>query len=214
MKLFKSYFVVSLLLSFTQVVTANPSAQQELIALLNNVNSFQAHFSQRIDDPNGALINQSKGEVRIKRPGKFYWKSRSPDPLIVVADGRFLWTYDIDLEQVTKQNQRDALRNSPAALLADNVEKIQNQYVIEYSKKHCESSNQLCFELKPKQQDANITSVYLAYKNGHLAQIVMNDPMGQRVRTRFSQVKVNQSISPSVFKFTPPRGVDVIENQG
>ena len=58
-------------------------------------------------------MSLTKGDMIIRRPGKFYWKSQSPDPILVVADGKHLWTYDIDLEQVTDENSKKRYKIHP-----------------------------------------------------------------------------------------------------
>jgi outer membrane lipoprotein carrier protein len=40
----------------------------------------------------------------------------------------------------------------------------------------------------------------------------LKDSLGQKTTIEFSKVKNNTSLDPSTFQFTPPKGVDIIED--
>lgn len=210
------HFLLKLTLPFLMVISfssfgKDADAQADLIQSLEKINTYKAHFNQRIRDTNGEKISQSKGDIMVKRPGKFYWKSQAPDPVLVVADGKHLWTYDIELEQVTKQDLKPVLTNSPAALLAGKVETLTNNYKISFAKKaSCQQSDR-CFELRPLHQEEHFSHVFIGFSKNDLVEIRMKNSLGQDIYTRFTQVKVNQSIDNKHFAFQPPRGVDVIQ---
>lgn len=188
------------------------SPEQVLIQSLEKIETFKAHFSQKIRDANGSVLSQTQGEMMVKRPGKFYWKSQKPDPVLVVADGNFLWTYDIELSQVTKQKMQEALGKSPAALLAGSINQITKDFTIAYAKKNqCAKSAEQCFLLSPKQKDAPFADILLGMAKGAVLEVRMHDPLGQDVHTSFTQAKVNQALNTKLFSFVPPKGVDVIQ---
>ena len=84
-------------------------AIDELTHLLQDTHTFSAEFQQHIKDKKGTMVSESSGNVKISRPGKFYWKIEKPDSVLVVADGKVLWHYDMELEQVTKKDLNKAL---------------------------------------------------------------------------------------------------------
>lgn len=185
------------------------TAAEQLMATLQHINTFKANFAQNIHSAEGDRLSNTKGQVVISRPGKFYWKGQKPDQILVVADGKFVWTYDVDLEQVTKQDLKQALMNSPATLLAGDASKLGETFEINYAKK-C-PANDTCYELKPKQKDSPFSTIIIRFTSDKLNEIRMRDPLGQNVRTVFSQVEVNQAINHKLFDFKPPKGVDVIQ---
>lgn len=189
--------------------STDPATQ--LVALLKKMESFQGHFTQNIKSSTGEKISNTNGEVVIRRPDQFYWKSQKPDPILVVADGKFLWTYDIDLAQATKQNLKKALKNSPAALLSGSTEMFKEDFFIEHAKDGaCKNAKDQCFKLKPKQKDSTFKNILIGFNQDKLVEIKMSDPLGQNVYTVFSDVKVNGTVNSSLFNFVPPKGVDVI----
>lgn len=206
--------LVFILLFFwvSQSFATQNKAMDELMALLKKMDNFQADFSQRIRSSTGEKISDTKGEVKIRRPNQFYWKSLRPDPVIVVADGQYLWTYDVDLAQATKQSLDKALKESPASLLAGSLDSFEKNFTVAQAQAGmCQKSNGACFLLKPKQKDSTFRNIYIGFDGDKLVEVRMSDPLGQDIYTSFSNVEINRNnINSALFKFIPPKNVDVI----
>ena len=178
----------------------------ELTQYLNNLKTFQASFTQSVFSPNNKEKQKSSGLIAVKSPDKFYLEYKEPYRLIYVADGKKLWSYDEDLEQVIVKPQGDLLINSPAMLLG-NPKDLTRSYKIE---KAGITEGWLWFELTPKSENNNFETVSLAFSEGELKAMEMNDNFGQVTRLKFSQIIKNPKLPKNRFKFTPPKGVDVI----
>jgi len=124
-----------------------------------------------------------------------------------VADGKKLWSYDEDLEQVVVKEQGDILINSPAMLLG-NTKNLNKSYRIEQAVMVVEGW--LWFELTPKQESSNFETVSLAFADNKLKAMEMRDNFGQTTRLEFSNIIKNPKLAKHTFKFVPPKGVDVI----
>ena len=80
---------------------APPDGVDAVYRYFSELKSFQAHFSQLVQDGKGETMQQSEGEVWIAKPGRFRWNYKTPFEQQIVATGTELWTYDPDLEQAT-----------------------------------------------------------------------------------------------------------------
>ena len=178
----------------------------ELTQYLNNLKTFQASFTQSVFSPNNKEKQKSSGLIAVKSPDKFYLEYKKPYRLVYVADGQKLWSYDEDLEQVIVKPQGDLLINSPAMLLG-NPKDLTQSYKIE---KAGITEGWLWFELTPKSENNNFETVSLAFSEGELKAMEMSDNFGQVTRLKFSQIVKNPKLPKNRFKFTPPKGVDVI----
>jgi len=188
-------------------------ATPDLVSVFKSIQTYSAHFNQKIHDANGQHVSKTQGDIIVQRPGKFYWKTAAPDKMLIVADGKFLWTYDIELDQVTQQKLKEALGNSPAALLAGSVPQLADHFFITYGKKNqCAQGCDKCFVLKPKQKEATFADIIIGLSSGKLVEVRMHDPLGQDVYTTFSNVKTNQKVNVKLFAFVPPKGVDIIQS--
>lgn len=197
-------------LSFNVLADNNPA--EALTQALQKIQTFEANFSQRIKDSHGEHIAKTRGKVIIARPNQFYWKSEKPDPVLVVADGKYLWNYDIELAQATKQPLNAAIKNSPATLLAGSVKDLTQDFNVSYAKpKQCKKESDQCFALKPKKNESHFAQIVIGFNKAALCEISMQDALGQDVYTQFSQVKVNGNVDKKLFAFHPPKGVDIIQ---
>jgi chaperone LolA len=200
MTLEKIFLICTFLLSSMQLHAS------ELTNYLNNLNSFQAGFSQTILTTNNNKKKQSKGIIVVKSPNKFYLQYNKPFKLLYVADGKKLWSYDEDLEQVVVKEQGNLLINSPAMLLG-NAKNLKKSYHI---KKTGVIDGWLWFELTPKQENSNFEKVSLAFEDGKIIAMGMIDNFGQITRLEFNNIIKNPKLTKSQFRFVPPKGVDVI----
>ena len=71
--------------------------------------------------------------------------------------------------------------------------------------------NQSAFILKPRDKDAVFESLRVSFNGSQMNAMQLKDSLGQKTDIFFSQIKLNGKISPTVFQFTPPKDVDVID---
>ena len=175
-------------------------ARDKLNNFYNNVDSMRASFTQVTMDSRFNNPQESTG------PGKFRWDYISPYDQSIIADGKKVWVYDKDLEQVTV-NQLDAvIGNTPALLLSGGHSLEKNFKIVEL-----ESINGLDWvELFPLASDTSFTSVRLAFGKTKLAVMELEDSFGQTTKIKFTNLENNPSIDQSTFLFVTPKGVDVI----
>lgn len=182
------------------------SFASELTNYLSNLHTFQAQFTQTVFSANNTEKQKSKGYIAVKSPDNFYLEYNEPYKLIYVADGRKLWSYDADLEQVVVKKQEGLLIDTPAMLLG-NPKDLTRSYKIEETGI---SDGWLWFELTPKKENSNFAKVSLAFKETKLIAMEMQDNFGQTTRLEFNNVVKNPVLASNQFTFTPPKGVDVI----
>ena len=204
--LLTSLGVAAPMVALTQTANAAPAdsltAAKRLNALLTNTKSMTANFSQTTK---GASSGSFKGTMSVQRPNNFRWETKSPSQQLIVANGSSMWIYDKDLEQATKQNVDSQVGNTPALLLSGDPSKIAQNFKITqpYATKNY-------YVLYPKSGDASFKNLSVSFSGGKPVMMVLNDTLGQTTSIKFSNIKLNPSISSSQFKFTPPKGVDII----
>lgn len=195
---------LSLLLS--QNALAVDSASEKLTIFLQSVVTFKAQFEQVVLGPQGDVIETAQGQFILERPGKFRWDYLNPYPQEIVADGERIWFYDIDLEQVTVQPQKEALTDTPATLLSGEMLPEEKYQVTDLASE----DGYAWVELIPKDADSNFQSVRFAFDEQGLRQMIMRDSFDQYTRLIFSDVSENMALDENTFVFVPPEGVDVV----
>ena len=188
-------------------VFASPSLDA-LNYFFKEINTFEARFGQIVLDDSLTEIDDGQGKVWIQRPGKFRWDYEPPEAQEIVGDGETVWIYDIELEQVTVRDQENTLGKSPAIVLAG-TGNLEDNYNIE------DIGTQGRFDwvnLIPKDEDSGFSEVRIGFEDNRLRLMELLDNLGQRTRISFVDLKENTPISPNVFDFVVPEGVDVIDD--
>lgn len=196
--------LASTLLLFSSL--SHASGQQQLENFLKDLITIKAAFVQTLNNGAGELIEKSEGIMAVQRPGMFHLQYQNPYEQLYVADGKNIWMYDRDLEQVTVKPQEDALGSTPALLLST-TEPLENNFDISELGEH---EGFFWLELNPKDADSNFDFVRLAMDGDILRAMEMVDGFGQTTRLYFDPMVRNPELEKDVFKFTPPPGVDVI----
>ncbi|GLX14635.1 outer-membrane lipoprotein carrier protein [Pseudomonas straminea] len=183
------------------------AAVKRLTELLNQAQTITARFSQLSLDGSGTQLQETAGELALKRPGLFRWHTDQPMEQLLVSDGKQVWLYDPDLEQVTIQSLDQRLTHTPALLLSGDVSQIRENFEITFK----EGGNVVDFILKPKAKDTLFDSLRLSFRNGVLNDMQLIDSIGQRTNILFMSVKMNQPLDDKQFSFEIPEGADVIQ---
>ena len=196
-------------LSFTCVtaVADDEVAVQRLTELLNQAQTITARFSQLTLDGSGTQLQETAGQLALKRPGLFRWHTDEPMEQLLVSNGEKVWLYDPDLQQVTIQALDQRLTHTPALLLSGDVSKIRENFEIS----HKEAGNVVDFILKPKSKDTLFDSLRLSFRNKVINDMQLIDSIGQRTNILFLNVKMNEPQDDAQFTFEIPAGADVIQ---
>jgi len=186
---------------------AHAEAIEKLKTFIAATRSAQANFTQEVLDQNGKRIQSASGIMQFQRPGKFRWSYQKPYEQLIVGDGAKFWLYDSDLNQVSVKKLDAALGSSPAALLSGKNE-IERDFILK------ESGNHEGFEwlqATPKGQDSSFGKILMAFNaQSELVVMELNDMYGHKTILRFSSMQRNPKFSEQQFKFTPPKGADVL----
>lgn len=175
-------------------------------AFVNEVKSARAVFRQTVADADGRTLQQSSGSFQFARPGKFRWVYEKPYEQLIVGDGAKVWIYDRDLNQVTVKALGAALGSSPAALLAGS-----NDLERDFTLTDSGSKDGLDWlDAVPKTRDTAFERVRMGFGKAGLAAMELRDQFGQITVITFADVERNPRIPAEVFRFTPPKGADVI----
>lgn len=182
------------------------SATQDLHRFFNQVQRYQARFSQVTVDEEKKPVQESSGNLWIERPGKFRWNYSTPFEQQIVGDGKQVWVYDIELKQVAVRGMQGVLGATPAILLAGkgNLETV-------FTIKDLGRDGELDWvQLKPKKKDGGFEDLRIGFDKGKIRNIEMLDGFGQTTRVILHDAQENIAIGADKFTFKPPAGVDVI----
>jgi outer membrane lipoprotein carrier protein len=173
---------------------------------VRNVRTLSGHFEQSLVDADDQVVEISSGTLEIRRPGQFRWAYDEPYEQLLVADGVNVWSYDVDLAQVTVKPQAEVLSNTPALLLGGSSDALdQFDYVDTFSDR-----GTIWVRLRPKDAENGFNKVELGFNGGDLTRMMFFDNLEQTTLIALFDVSLNQDIDSQHFRFEPPDDVDVV----
>jgi outer membrane lipoprotein carrier protein len=204
----KTNFFVAVLLTLLSIINTVYAEEQPVAQLKNFLStskSFSADFKQVLINELGNPVQTSYGVFYLQRPGKFRWNYAKPFQQEIVSTGGKVWFYDVDLEQVTIKNLDNSVGSTPALLLSGQVS-LEDNFTME--EQGVEGDMQW-IRLVPKKPEGSFKYVTIGLEKGKLAGMELMDNFGQLTRIYFSKILLNPPLKPTLFDFTPPKGVDV-----
>jgi len=192
--------------------SASVNASIEMLdRFFKEVTTIEAHFDQRVFDETGFTIEESSGTFYLSRPGQFRWDYESTDPDLeqgqqIVADGKSIFMYDPDLEQITQRSLDDALNQVPSLLLVQTGNNIEEHFILN---DFGVVDGLSWVGLKPKDENAGYKQLMIGFLGEELNMITLLDGLGNETRLSLTAVKDNEELPLDVFDFVVPEGADV-----
>ncbi|MEQ7892504.1 outer membrane lipoprotein chaperone LolA [Xanthomonas arboricola] len=188
--------------------TAFAGARQELDTFTRGLKGLDGQFTQQVSDANGRVKERASGRVALSAPRQFRWEYAKPYKQLIVADGKKVWVFDPDLEQVTVRTQGSEEQNSPLVALIDPA-RLDKQYDV--SEEAAPRDGLQWLSLTPKvDTEASFQMASLGFGKDGLARMEVVDAVGQRTAISFSGWKRNPAFAADTFRYTPGKGVDVV----
>lgn len=196
------------------------SQPTQLDAYLDNLKTLRASFLQTLADSQGHEIDRATGTIVVQRPGKFRWEihpqaasgagtapaSNASAGQLMVCDGRNLWFFDRDLDQVTVKPVDSALSATPAMLLSGAVD-VRRNFTITAAG---ERQGLQWVLVEPHGAEADFREALFGFDHGDLKRMILEDKLDQTATVIFEKIERNVPVSAADVSFTPPAGADVI----
>lgn len=198
-------FIMSICLSGLSLAQ---TAAQSLGKQLGHQTNIEADFVQYVLDASGSRLQETHGHMVLAQPNRFWWQTQDPFAQLIVSNGKQLWVYDKDLEQVTVQALDHRTTNTPALLLSGNGTNIGEKFTVVMKRT---DNGLVLYHLTPKDPESLYQTLRLNFKNNQLLEMQLEDSMYQKTSLIFSNLVLNPNIIDDLFEFVAPKGVDVLE---
>jgi len=185
---------------------AGAAGVERFQAYLRSTQTASADFEQQVFDREKKLVQRSRGSFTLQRPGRFRWSYAQPYAQLIVGDGKRVWIYDEDLNQVTVRAMARALGSTPAALLAGAAD-VERAFELTDAGQR---DGLEWVEAKPREREAGFERIRLGLGTAGVQAMELTDHFGQSTLLRFSNIARNPKVDPDAFRFVPPKGADVL----
>lgn len=177
---------------------------------------FSGSFTQKYTFTLLRRTEESKGEVKFKKPGLMRWDYQQPKVKSFVVDGKSLWMHskEDNTAFVNACFKNDGLTASVAFLWGQG--KIREQFDVQWFDGVFGDKSDHHLALTPKQGNSIFAKLILVVdpKSSRVKQSIVVDPSGNVNQFIYSNLKFNKSLGEKDFAFTPPSGTHVARVPG
>jgi outer membrane lipoprotein carrier protein len=213
----KNIFIKKIILPAVAALTIFPAlsfAQEasEIVSKLQkkyeSISSIKAEFTQEVTSK-GMPAMKSEGKVWLKKPGKMRWEYKKPAKDLIVSDGKTIWLFQPDLNQVIERAASTAAASSMATDFLSGIGILEKEFEVKLSE--VEAANHVLI-LTPRQEQPGLSKLILEVnkENFIVEKTVITDHFGNQTAVAFDGVKLNASMKDSLFRYAPPKGAKVV----
>lgn len=173
-----------------------------------SISSIEASFTQDVFTVSLNKSEATEGRVYFKKPGKWKWLYNDPSRGVFTSNGKKVWLFEPDFNQVIEKDVDAASRGITTDFLTG-VGNLGRDFDIRLAE---ERASSFLLELTPKTEIPNVKRLFLEVdRTGFLVvKTVVSDYLGNRTEISFKDLKINPQISDSVFELKPPKGSVVV----
>ena len=207
-------FVIGLALPNAQsTATESRSADPIVDKLQQNYDAtvdFIADFSQETEVKTINRKLKASGKLYFKRPGKMLWRYEEPKGQFVLADGKNLYFYQPEQDQVIKSPLKNAFRSDIPLSFLLGLGNLKNDFTATLK---ATEDNQNVLRLEPKGELGGFSEVLVGVDraSSDIDWISVRDAAANVTTIRFSDMRKGVGVQESLFNFQVPDGADIVE---
>lgn len=171
---------------------------------------FIADFRQETEVKTLGRSLKATGKLTFKRPGRMLWTYETPKGQFVLADGKHLFFYQPEQNQVIKSPLKNAFRGDiPLSFLLGlgNLKKDFNATL----KAADDSQNVLRLEPKGEAGGYNEILVGVSKATSDIVWVSVRDAASNLTTLRFANMRKTVGVKDSLFQVQIPNGADIVE---
>lgn len=179
----------------------------------NNLKSFKADFTEIYQGP-GTSRTES-GVVWLKKPGRMRWEYHQPHEKLFLTDSHTAYFYVTGERMARKTSVKtlDDIR-SPLRYLLGKTQLAKELEALSLAPDVAPlQSGNVVLRGIPKGMKDRVSEVLLEITPGRqISRIVIQEVDSTSTDFRFSQIQENVPVADSLFRFSPPPGVETIQD--
>ncbi len=175
-----------------------------------DVVDFSSYFVQESTLKAMDITDVASGSIFVKRPGMMRWEYDKPDKQTIVTDGKKLWVYKPDDNQVMIGKAPSFFGDGKGAGFLSDMKLIREKFTVYFEKE--KSDHDYVIKLLPKEQTVGIAEIYLAVSKTtfKIKKIITRNEYDDETIIELINSKFNLNLDESFFRFIVPEGTDVI----
>ncbi len=208
--------VVTILMVGLGPASAAPSLDEAVRGLEGTyarLTDLKAEFSQTSFNKSLNSSIPAQGAVYLKKGGKLRWEYSEPTRQEIVSDGKTLWVYTPELNQVNTGPAPEALAGPAGSFLAG-LGRLREHFQVRFLNpaQPTDTDGSVVLDLIPKEPLPTLRRLVLAVdpRSWQPRRAVVYDEFENTVTMQFTKVALNSGLPDRLFTFVAPPGVATV----
>ena len=189
----------------------------EIMAGIENryaTKGFSANFSQESTIKAIDITDTASGKLFVKAPGMMRWEYEKPDQQLIITDGKRLWVYRQDDNQVIVGTAPYFFGNGKGGGFLSDMNIIREKFNIVLDDKS--SGKYYVLKLIPREKTFDISLIYLSISINtfDIVQITTYNLYNDKTTIYLKNIEFKKHIDDSMFYFEIPEGADILQLDG
>lgn len=181
----------------------------ELQKRYESIDSLEAAFTQEVVSKHTKSAEKYEGTVYLKKSGKMKWVFAKPTKDVIVSNGKTMWIYQSDLNQVFVTQVGKAASNLAIDFLSG-LGSVRKDFDVS---KEEDKGPVYILKLVPKAAQPNMMrlTIEVDKKTWFAIRATIEDSFANTTRLTFRDIKTGEARQDSFFEYTPPKGAKVLK---
>ena len=208
------------ILALAPAGAAQPAAAPRLDDVIRGIEGAYGKMTDLRGEFTQSALNKSlnqtidaRGTVYLKKGGKLRWEYAEPTKQEIVSDGKTIWIYTPQLNQVNTGPAPEAL-SGPAGSFLSGLGKLREHFTVRFLNpaQPTDADGNIVLDLTPKQALPTLARLLLTVepRSYEVRKAVVYDQFENTVTMRFTKLAVNTGLPDKLFAFTPPPGAATV----
>ena len=157
------------------------------------------------------ISDTAAGKITIKPPGMMRWEYETPDPQLIITNGKKLWLYRPEDRQVMVGDAAVFFGNGKGAGFLSDITTLKDGFDI--SMETSEEPGIALLKLVPRDQNLDVAYIllYVLQADGTLQRIITYNAYGDETRVDLFDPRFNLELDDTLFNFVIPEQTDIIK---
>jgi len=173
--------------------------------------SFTAEFGQESSLKAMDITDFASGKMYVRYPGMMRWEYQKPEKQIIITDGKKLWIYRPDDNQVMTGSAPAFFSDGKGASFLSDIKLIREKFNIS----KVQSTDDYFYELKlePREKTLDVSDIRISVTKNTFTviRIITYNSYGDENRIELINNTFNVKLDDSLFSFDIPPGADVLK---
>ena len=199
---------------FSEELPAVEHIVQKLQLSYEQTRDLKANFIQEATIKSIKKTQKEEGLVYFKNPKNMLWEYTKPKGKKLVIDRQTAWLYLADEKVAYRQKAESIFQSRLLINFFAGTGKLNDDFIVKYAEpKALNKDGNYQLILTPREKTPACSFVRLTVDSNKyfIQQLSFDDALGNSTTLKFSSVKFNTGLADKLFKFQPPKGVEVFE---